>query len=99
MNIQTIKYTSHIIFSAINCCVDVYTTEETFSVEDDVVKTLNTLTVGKKYSRPGKSLTTDINGNVVEVEIPEQDISGEDEFTQKMIRFYWDTYKGDLKYD
>jgi len=96
MTIQTTKYTSHITFSAISCCVDVHNTVETFSVEGETIKQLNTSTTVSQYLRPGRSLTTDLDGNVVEIEIPEQDISGEDEFTQQMIRFYWDTYKGDL---
>jgi hypothetical protein len=99
MTFQTRKYTSHITFSGLNCCAIVYTTEETFSVEDGIIKIHNSSTKATEYLRPGKTLTTDEEGNVHEVEIPDQDISGEDEFTQKMIRSYWDNYKGDLMYE
>lgn len=96
MEIQTTKYTSHLIFSCVNCSVDVYTTEETFVNEDGKIKILGTSTVKKTYLRPGKVVMADREGIMRETEIEDQDISQEDEFTQKMIKSYWDLY-GDEK--
>jgi hypothetical protein len=92
MEIQTTKYTSHLIFSCINCSVDVYTTEDTFTVENGEIKILSTTTSKKTYFRAGKVMMGDRDGIMREVEIEEQDISQEDELTQNMIKAYWQFY-------
>lgn len=92
MELETKTFVSQIIFSAVNCQATVYTSTVTTNKETGNV--LNTNTKIVTYQRAGKYKTTDINGNEVELEFPEQDISGEPEFVQNMIKFYWDTYEG-----
>jgi len=94
MELETKTFVSHIIFSAVNCQATVYT--DTVTTNKETGNVLNTNTSIVTYKRAGKYTTTDINGNEVELEFPEQDISGEPEFIQNLIRHYWDTYEGNV---